>query len=167
MNTVRVPLSFSLCVTLRGRGSPVPLRASFLVSVCNGQSDSSSQFHISCALPTNHHPLYFPACQSVTASRPVSAGRVQLGSTNTWLSIRLLVCAGMVFLFLCLFCFLLHLLSIFRHVKRKLNIFEIIHMDGHTRHKRRLRVILYCELYGGFPQISAQLDHLKYLPCHV
>lgn len=57
-------------------------------------------------------PCLFPCLSVCHSQRTGLAGGVQLGSTNTWLSICLLVCAGMVFLSLCCSCFLLNLLFI-------------------------------------------------------
>lgn len=48
---------------------------------------------------THTPPFLFPCLSVCHRQRTGLAGGVQLGSTNTWLSICLLVCAGMVFLF--------------------------------------------------------------------
>ena len=132
MTTVCVPLSFSLYVSLCRYVSPICLLAVCFILFCPSalvnlplclnfsslfllfSSNTHTHTHTHTHTYTYTPPSLFPCLSVCHSQRTGLAGGVQLGSTNTWLSICLLVCAGMVFLFLCCSCFLFDLLFLLR-----------------------------------------------------
>lgn len=105
-----VPLSLSICMSIYLLSYVSFLHVCLYWSVCLFVSFSplflvlfSSNRHTQMHTNTQTHTrTTLSPCLTVCHSQRTGlAGGVQLGSTNTWHSICLLVCAGMVFLSLC------------------------------------------------------------------
>lgn len=111
-------------------------------------------------------PSLFPCLSGCHSQRTGLAGGVQLGSTNTWLSICLLMCAGMVFLFLCCSCSLINHLILWTCLRTS-QVFFTFFMYGLDRHMVGHMCVLFVVNFVSRLTNIKLSDHLKHLYCQI